>query len=294
MEISQLYSSNFNYQPSGQQFNAKDVSATSFTFEEQETPIQRASTTYNNNVDHLNLLTFHSHSANYLDDYSFSSQPINEIQPQYNNLNESHASDSLYTLGTEGLTPLHYWPSQGQQINQFNMTSIMSPHVQNLSNFCFPMCQNSLQTQSNATNQMNDLLRITNSGDQYNNSNIANKYQENDESIVSRNATEVQIPDNNKFLLSHEITLGKNIDSNTIKILSHNYLNNLTDNQSEQLKGQKRININVEKYGEISGNISTSSTSRPRTRRKPRVLFSQAQVHELERRFKQQRYLSGI
>ncbi|CAG10144.1 unnamed protein product, partial [Tetraodon nigroviridis] len=30
-----------------------------------------------------------------------------------------------------------------------------------------------------------------------------------------------------------------------------------------------------------------------RRRRKPRVLFSQAQVYELERRFKQQRYLSA-
>lgn len=36
-----------------------------------------------------------------------------------------------------------------------------------------------------------------------------------------------------------------------------------------------------------------SAKSRPRTRRKPRVLFSQAQVFELERRFKQQRYLSA-
>ena len=32
---------------------------------------------------------------------------------------------------------------------------------------------------------------------------------------------------------------------------------------------------------------------KPRNRRKPRVLFSQAQVYELERRFKQQRYLSA-
>ncbi|XP_063873779.1 thyroid transcription factor 1-like isoform X3 [Scylla paramamosain] len=31
----------------------------------------------------------------------------------------------------------------------------------------------------------------------------------------------------------------------------------------------------------------------PKTKRKPRVLFSQAQVYELERRFKQQRYLSA-
>lgn len=34
-------------------------------------------------------------------------------------------------------------------------------------------------------------------------------------------------------------------------------------------------------------------TQKPRSRRRPRVLFSQAQVLELERRFKQQRYLSA-
>ncbi|XP_067134868.1 homeobox protein Nkx-2.5-like [Centruroides vittatus] len=38
---------------------------------------------------------------------------------------------------------------------------------------------------------------------------------------------------------------------------------------------------------------SDSGQTRQRTRRKPRVLFSQAQVYELERRFKQQRYLSA-
>jgi len=37
----------------------------------------------------------------------------------------------------------------------------------------------------------------------------------------------------------------------------------------------------------------TERAQRQRTRRKPRVLFSQAQVFELERRFKQQRYLSA-
>ncbi|XP_029439125.1 homeobox protein Nkx-2.5 [Rhinatrema bivittatum] len=36
-----------------------------------------------------------------------------------------------------------------------------------------------------------------------------------------------------------------------------------------------------------------SERPRPRKRRKPRVLFSQAQVYELERRFKQQKYLSA-
>ncbi|XP_022257182.1 homeobox protein Nkx-2.5-like [Limulus polyphemus] len=42
-----------------------------------------------------------------------------------------------------------------------------------------------------------------------------------------------------------------------------------------------------------SGTGSSDSGQRQRTRRKPRVLFSQAQVYELERRFKQQRYLSA-
>ncbi|XP_049809067.1 homeobox protein Nkx-2.5-like [Schistocerca nitens] len=38
---------------------------------------------------------------------------------------------------------------------------------------------------------------------------------------------------------------------------------------------------------------SQTGQHRQRIKRKPRVLFSQAQVHELERRFKQQRYLSA-
>lgn len=41
------------------------------------------------------------------------------------------------------------------------------------------------------------------------------------------------------------------------------------------------------------GSFSPDCLQRQRTRRKPRVLFSQHQVFELERRFKQQRYLSA-
>ncbi|XP_033632512.1 homeobox protein Nkx-2.5-like isoform X1 [Asterias rubens] len=41
------------------------------------------------------------------------------------------------------------------------------------------------------------------------------------------------------------------------------------------------------------GDNSNKPPSKTRQRRKPRVLFSQAQVYELERRFKQQRYLSA-
>lgn len=39
--------------------------------------------------------------------------------------------------------------------------------------------------------------------------------------------------------------------------------------------------------------VEDDDDDKPRNRRKPRVLFSQAQVYELERRFKQQRYLSA-
>ena len=42
-----------------------------------------------------------------------------------------------------------------------------------------------------------------------------------------------------------------------------------------------------------AGDVSEVRLLRQKTKRKPRVLFSQAQVYELERRFKQQRYLSA-
>ena len=43
----------------------------------------------------------------------------------------------------------------------------------------------------------------------------------------------------------------------------------------------------------MSTDCDRSPKNRPRPRRKPRVLFSQSQVSELERRFRQQRYLSA-
>lgn len=42
-----------------------------------------------------------------------------------------------------------------------------------------------------------------------------------------------------------------------------------------------------------SSKTELRKSGRQRAKRKPRVLFSQAQVYELERRFKQQRYLSA-
>ncbi|XP_028830054.1 homeobox protein Nkx-2.3-like [Denticeps clupeoides] len=60
--------------------------------------------------------------------------------------------------------------------------------------------------------------------------------------------------------------------------------------------GDSKLDADLEdRDAESCGGVS-KSPERPqkqRTRRKPRVLFSQAQVFELERRFKQQRYLSA-
>lgn len=42
-----------------------------------------------------------------------------------------------------------------------------------------------------------------------------------------------------------------------------------------------------------SSNTELTKTGRPRAKRKPRVLFSQVQVYELESRFKEQRYLTA-
>ncbi|XP_006001881.1 homeobox protein Nkx-2.3 [Latimeria chalumnae] len=62
--------------------------------------------------------------------------------------------------------------------------------------------------------------------------------------------------------------------------------------EDDALRDQEQRNCAIKKTQEDS---KQEELERPkqRTRRKPRVLFSQAQVFELERRFKQQRYLSA-
>ncbi|XP_027631056.1 homeobox protein Nkx-2.3 [Tupaia chinensis] len=63
----------------------------------------------------------------------------------------------------------------------------------------------------------------------------------------------------------------------------------------EVVRDQSQKNCQLKKPLEASGDCKAEESERPkpRSRRKPRVLFSQAQVFELERRFKQQRYLSA-
>ncbi|KAK5865050.1 hypothetical protein PBY51_016245 [Eleginops maclovinus] len=66
------------------------------------------------------------------------------------------------------------------------------------------------------------------------------------------------------------------------------------DGKSDAFEGKRRKE-EFSPPSEPVEDIKPDDSSRPKTRRrrKPRVLFSQAQVYELERRFKQQRYLSA-
>ncbi|XP_028271544.1 homeobox protein Nkx-2.5 isoform X2 [Parambassis ranga] len=63
--------------------------------------------------------------------------------------------------------------------------------------------------------------------------------------------------------------------------------------KSDAFEGKRRKELGVS--AELVDDVKLEDPDRPkpRRRRKPRVLFSQAQVYELERRFKQQRYLSA-
>ncbi|XP_039976542.1 homeobox protein Nkx-2.5 [Xiphias gladius] len=66
------------------------------------------------------------------------------------------------------------------------------------------------------------------------------------------------------------------------------------DGKSDAFEGKRRkeeFSPPVEPVVDIK--TEDPDRPKPRRRRKPRVLFSQAQVYELERRFKQQRYLSA-
>ncbi|PNI82070.1 NKX2-3 isoform 2 [Pan troglodytes] len=68
------------------------------------------------------------------------------------------------------------------------------------------------------------------------------------------------------------------------------------EEEPEVVRDRSQKSCQLKKSLETAGDCKAAEESerpKPRSRRKPRVLFSQAQVFELERRFKQQRYLSA-
>ncbi len=79
------------------------------------------------------------------------------------------------------------------------------------------------------------------------------------------------------------------INSNTSHHHSNNKNNNSSNTSSSSNKGSNKSHTNDNE----SSDTTECHLLSQRQKRKPRVLFSQAQVYELERRFKQQRYLSA-
>ncbi|XP_067036163.1 homeobox protein Nkx-2.5-like [Acropora muricata] len=81
--------------------------------------------------------------------------------------------------------------------------------------------------------------------------------------------------------------------------LESQQLNNKSESQDirQELQHTQHTSPSATEMHHAVSNPSLATTEAPnkqkRIRRKPRVLFSQAQVYELERRFKQQKYLSA-
>uniref|UniRef100_A0A4W5NVU1 Homeobox protein Nkx-2.5 n=1 Tax=Hucho hucho TaxID=62062 RepID=A0A4W5NVU1_9TELE len=70
----------------------------------------------------------------------------------------------------------------------------------------------------------------------------------------------------------------------------------IKDGKTDSFEGKHRKDMSYISQSEPVEDLKSEDPDRPakpRKRRKPRVLFSQAQVYELERRFKQQKYLSA-
>ncbi|KAI4460728.1 homeobox protein nkx [Holotrichia oblita] len=73
-----------------------------------------------------------------------------------------------------------------------------------------------------------------------------------------------------------------------------NFCISFNENEKGLIEGNEYINIESPKNQQVtSSKTELRKSGRQRTKRKPRVLFSQHQVYELECRFKQQRYLSA-
>uniref|UniRef100_A0A4W5LEQ1 Homeobox protein Nkx-2.5 n=1 Tax=Hucho hucho TaxID=62062 RepID=A0A4W5LEQ1_9TELE len=70
----------------------------------------------------------------------------------------------------------------------------------------------------------------------------------------------------------------------------------IKDGKTDRFEGKYRKDMSYISQSEPVEDLKSEDpdqSAKPRKRRKPRVLFSQAQVYELERRFKQQKYLSA-
>ncbi|KAF2892388.1 hypothetical protein ILUMI_13786 [Ignelater luminosus] len=82
-----------------------------------------------------------------------------------------------------------------------------------------------------------------------------------------------------------------------LNLKDHSVIKSRADNNLDKISSLNLSelvhSLPVEHQQVTSSKTELRKSNRQRTRRKPRVLFTQAQVYELERRFKQQKYLSA-
>lgn len=186
MEMSQLYATHnhFNYQTNGHQSTlnvsaVKDVGAvntTSLSGEEPDLSALRLCAQAYDKSELFNALAFPT--AHPFDSFGHCLEQSSETPTH------SHYSDTQINANAiqtpinryANEAPIQYWASH-TPLNQLNMTSIMSPHVQSLNNFCLPICQSN-QIESNIANETN------NNEDLFANSfNAFNKFQFNANAI---------------------------------------------------------------------------------------------------------------
>ena len=167
MEITPFHLNNLNYQPSGQQVSfssGKDaIAINNFPNNIQQTQFHTiGSTSYDNSGEHsMDFFTIQSQS-NHIDEFGFlfpssttnSIASVPEIQTQYQiNVNNEMQNTIYRESNFSAIQHQSYWQTNGSQFaNQYN-APLTSPHVQSLTNFCFPTTSQ-LHSSSNA-NQKN-------------------------------------------------------------------------------------------------------------------------------------------
>ncbi|XP_072387440.1 uncharacterized protein [Diabrotica undecimpunctata] len=83
-------------------------------------------------------------------------------------------------------------------------------------------------------------------------------------------------------------------NQNHFQHLSNFYNTQINEQTHRNVKDDTYIKVESPKIQQVtSSKTELRKSGRQRTKRKPRVLFSQAQVYELEQKFKQQKYLSA-
>ncbi|KAG8184031.1 hypothetical protein JTE90_011529 [Oedothorax gibbosus] len=164
--------------------------------------------------------------------------------------------------------------------NYQQTTNMTSPHVQSLSHLCPPFPSGSPGLMCGSYSNGGDYgdVGIGYGGGSMRHSSVCSSADSEDKKpLLLQTTNYCTTPPNHHIVPSAQDSHNNNGNTRIIINNSNNSAN---------------ITTNIVKT-EPGSPSQQQQPARQRTRRKPRVLFSQAQVYELERRFKQQRYLSA-